>query len=504
MTVKHIVWGKEKIGEEALSTLKAFHDQFLQDRSSRFYDYLASPFFNKNERLTDLYRRILSASEKGNEQLRAKIILSQWNKGRKQKITLDYIRLCLDKINENLLDFLAYNYLKDNEDHKWRLLQKYLRNKHLPLYLTKVKGHLKEHNANRKIGFTQLLDDFHVAYNDYYELETDREQRGLDLLTKTENNLERLYQTYQAKFACERINLEKAAKQNNSYSERSKELPPTPLQRLYHLSFRLHDSPGGFSLVNYHAFTNAFIPLQEHLNETDRYILCKYTINALGRAIKKGKEELRTELFSWMKKRLEWTPKTVRHEGVNDYLNTVNVACTCGDLAYAKYYLETYRSKLPPEYSDRTYYLGLADVLFREQKYLQIIELLKENHPKHSDAHFFFILRAKALRLRSCIEVLFDSKTPFKTFDTIDKTYEAAHGDFRKYLKRKEKEIPGDFHLSHSKLMNYIHAIYLVSRTPISQKEKKEKGLSLLLQLEKEEKVVARNWLLNLIKRHLK
>lgn len=501
MTVTHIAWGQEKIAQAELLELNQLHDSYPEAAPTRFRDFLASPYFNKDERLADLYRRIRQADQQGRPQLKGKVVLDQWNQGRRQLLTPDYLPRCVSRLNALFLDFLAFEHLHSREDEKWRILQSRLRNQALPDHLKLATRKLRQATAKLPKGFLQLEEDFRLFYDDYYELETDREQKGMALLTALEVRLNQLFAAYEAKLACERVHLENFARQKPMAPPAVE--PPINLAELYRLNLALlqADEEDDDFTQAYEAFSKAFLAQADELEATERYILCKYTINALSRAFKNGRRNLKTELFAWMKHRLEWTPGFIKLEGVNDYLNTINVACLCGDLEFAQNYLERYRQRLPEPYAEKTYYLGLADYLFRNQEHLRILDLLEAHFPQHTDSHYFFMLRTKPLRLKACVELLFAEGQPVSVQTRVEDTYQQAYDDLRRYLDRRKDILPEEFYLTHLAFLSSVHDIVLLKRKPLRRAEHKAARIRLQRDIRDKNQLIAKTWLLDLVDR---
>ena len=503
MTVNHFVFGKKKIGTEAFSVFNQLHLALIDGKERQFMEFLSSPFFNKNERLAELYQRITKANQVQQPNLRAKIILKQWNKSRKQAIGEEYLISAVDKLSQLILEFIPHNKLQESKINHHRILHPALRNKGLTSFVDEVTDAIHEHNAVAPSSFELLLDDFLLHYEAYYELETDREQNGLEMLTALEERCDLLFQSYQAKFAVERFNLEKASKQTTTPAAEPIPAKNRLLLDLYQSCLAIHKKEVTSAEATA-SFGRPLMSAHERIDPLDRYALCKHYFNFLSRKQKTGAEPINPLFFEWTKRRVEWTPAVVSREGVNDYLNTINVACFCGDIAYAEDYLSRYRNKLPAAYAEKTYLLGLADILFRKQEYLLVIQLLQDEFPKFTDTHYFFMLRSKALKLRASTELLLLDSTDAQDFDFAFDLVNRSKDDLRKYLQRNMNIIPQQFQTTHLAFAQYVSSIVRLVMQAGSRQEKSMETAELEEEIQTAPKLVARAWLLDLIDRLLK
>lgn len=502
MTVTHIVWEQEKEGEEAFLYFNKLYDLFLGESDKELTDYLASPLLNNNKRLIYLFERIQLATKNNYDSIKGSFILNKWNKGRKQELSINYLCACVEKLGDAIIDIVVLREMQPEKTHRWRLLQAILRNQTLPNELAEAIQQLRTLNAEAPQGIQQLSDDFELAYQHYHAQSTDREQIGMALLNEMEGKLDTLYQTYKSKFALERINLEKTARKDE------KKIPPTPpastvnLMELYHRSYLMSKYDQEDFPKYYEDFLTLFEVEQEKLDPIERYSLCKYTLNALSRALKNGHLDLWPTILLWNKRRLAWSPETVIEEGINDYLNVVITGCICGEDEFVENYINTYSSKLTGGSNDLTVNYARAELFFLRKQFSESLTILHNTWEEGKDYHLLYVLRYRKLMITSAVELVYLDNFDLSLEEIIEKTLTAGVDTFRKYLERGDGKISSDLveqHLSFLSLVRrLINLIYRRFTEDITLATKE-----LLFEIEATPKLVGRKWLLDVAQRLL-
>jgi hypothetical protein len=497
MTVNRILWKEESLGETEFFNFKKLYDLFLWEDDKDFRDHLDR---YSSDRLVYFYERIKHPKNLQRGYVKGEFILNKWNKGRKQKIGIDYLIDCIDKLADAIIDLVVLNAMQPERSHRWRFLQATLRNLDLPDRLKDAIQELRSLNQAAPQGFQQLTDDFELAYQNYYTVNTDREQQGMGLLNDMEEKLDFLYETYKAKFALERINLKKSARTEIKAIPLSPPASKVNLLELYRLNQEMHLHERASFPEHYQRFLTLFEAQQKDLDPMERYILCKYTHNALSRALKSGHTGLWPAILHWTKKRLEWTPETITEEGINDYLNAVITGCICEDDHFVEKYINEYSDKLSGEDPHLAVNYAQTELLFLRKQYSRCLETLYEQWDNDKNYHLFYLLRYKKLMFKTSVELLYANNCDVKEEAMIEKILDTEIDSLRRYLDRAQEKISPDVIDQHHTFLSLTKRIVGLIYDNFTQ-DVSQKAQALYTDIEAVPKVIARKWLLEVSQR---
>jgi hypothetical protein len=439
-----LVFEKKSLIPETFEPLTECCHTFDRQQHKAFLAFLDTPYFNNDPFMSTLYQHIINAGKRKSKSVRAKRLLGEWELASNIKMTVSELKKKVKNLYSLVLQFIAQDYLNQEETERLRILQKALSNKGAPLALGQVVENCKQQLGNTKTGIQKLQNQFFLFYDAYFELDTKYEKEGLQLIVELEQYRQRISDLLEAMLSCEKTNLLAASTEQDNYSESAKIEPlDVDLIKLFQMARSLHLSPEGFSQQALDEFSDFFLSVHDQLEENTRLLLCKSILNVLSIAVSLGQDQLKYQLWEWIKRKVEWSIQPVRNVPANSFVNVVLTACGCGDFSYAIWYIQEYGSKT----TDEAKYLADAYYDFFKGDFEKTIKGLEQHFPRFSVSQLSYTLRTKTLLLRACLanEIMYS-----KGFEK----FLAIKDDFRVFIKRKEVKLPQKQYLAYTNFLS--------------------------------------------------
>jgi hypothetical protein len=504
MSLTHVIYGEKSCSEDYLPLFCQIHSLFIKDKELTFKQFLASDYFNKSFEVRDMYRRIRQALPNEQNSLRGGRIIKDWQKALGHEVTLEDLEKSVRKLFELSLAFIAHEALREDTVIKQKLIQSKLRHKQLNNLLKQSVQTSRRALGRRPVGINTYAQKLELSLANYYDANTDHEKYGLSLLQDIEEQTEYLYKLAKERILLEREQLLKAGRQGNAKVRKRLKPSTVNLLQLYQLCIDMVRSPGGFEEEKFKAFEAAFLPVHDKLDPIERLMLCKYAINVLGKGRKKGEVSLE-RIFEWIKYRIDWTPATFVEESFNDYLNTISIATTYGDIDYANSYLEAYRFRLAGNALDaeRIYKLGKVVVLFAEEQFVEAHSIILEQFKKQEDSHIGYMLWFKVLRIKLCAEmILRDVEPDTESTSPAEDDYQRALDDLRLYLARVSSQLSASYLTSADNFYRVVLKMLRFHFKSVRKSDRIEAGKQLQKEVGSSEHLLARSWLKEKINQH--
>ncbi|MEZ5043675.1 MAG: hypothetical protein R2828_27510 [Saprospiraceae bacterium] len=254
------------------------------------------------------------------------------------------------------------------------------------------------------------------------------------------------------------------------------EVENIPLSPLILLFLKVYTLEKDQSEHTYYQLKEEFFQLVpgQHLTLDDQYFVFLHLINFTSSQIKLGKQLFLKEAFEIYKFGIQhqflvkgqfFTP--------TNFSNIVNLACRLKQFQWAEYFTQTYQVYLPDGVKESATQLSLAMIYFEQGAFEKTLEQLQGL--TYADA--FYDLRARALRLRSFVEL---DEPP-----TLILYYCRS---FEQFIRRN-RQIKGD---NERATFHFIQIIKTMARQKVSKTK-------LLAQLEKKQPLFFKTWLLEKI-----
>lgn len=447
---------------------------------SRFGDYLASPFFNKDSELPAFYNYIKKyAPEFDSRNLEKEKLLAKAIPG--VNLTEKRLGYIMSDIVEHIEGFIKYNKCQaedvDGARYLLNTFNKWETDKFFEQTLREVKETLKNYPyRNADFFFKEYLIETEV--NSYFDRQ---KKRAYDeSLQKAANHLDLFYIATKLKYSCELINRQKLI--NADYTlpmlkEITQHLQENPYEdypsiSIYHqilMTFLENDVPGHFnkliSLLDEHSFKFPPAEAKDMYAYAQNYCIVK--INA-------GETRYATDLFAIYKTCINRELLLV--DGFISpwaFKNIVWVALRVGEVEWTDNFIKTYSKKINPKFRDNAYNYNYACLLFFQDKFGEALRLL--NQVEFTD--IFYGLSSRTMQIKIYYEL--------DEYDPLQSAIEA----FKIFLRRN-KTLSENFKITYNNFLKFTDKL---SRTNRKDKVK----LDELQQKIEDTKVVADiNWLL--------
>jgi hypothetical protein len=394
-----------------------------------FQVFVASPFFNKNHNLI-VFLENLSHYQGDfiSEKLDKETFFKKHYKGQdfdEQK--LRYLQSDLTKLLE---EYLAYaEFSKDSFRKKYYLLQSYnLRD--LDKYFLQELESIKSLNSKEPYRDSGYYFNQHQISELSYQFTSEKRNRAFDSsLQEVIDNLEITYLARGFRYYCEMINRRNilSVEYNLSFfdqmvkylgNELFDDVPAIRIYRLIHIALTQPDN-----LENYNALLEK-LDNQGHLfNANEQRGMYVFAQNFCIRRINRGEEGALSEIFELYKRMVK---KDLLYEGnyisQPDFKNIVTTGLRLVQDSWVSEFIEEFKGKLNPEFSENAYTYSMAWVHFTRKEYDKALRMLLR--VEFNDVYYH--LDSKSLLMKVYYEM--EEYDPF--FSLVDA--------FKIYLRRNK------------------------------------------------------------------
>lgn len=415
---------------------------------SRFSEYLASPFFNKDEQLLLFYNHLKKfAPAFDSKNLEKEKMLQKGISG--LQLTEKKMGYMMSDVVEHIEGFIKYNRFFEEElrgyNHLLATFNKWEADKFFEQTMREAKEYLKKFPyRNADFFFKEYLLETEI--NSYFDRQ---KKRAYDeSLQKAADHLDLFYLATKLKYSCELINRQKLLqaeytlpllREINQYLHEN-EHEKYPSISIYHqilLTFSENDKQEHFKklseLLDEHSFK--FPPAEAR----DMYA---YAQNYCIRKINAGETDYSQELFSLYKTCIQRELLLV--DGFLSpwaFKNIVWVALRVGDVQWTDSFIKTYNKKINPKFRDNAYNYNYACLLFFQNKFGEALRLL--NQVEFTD--IFYGLSSRTMQIKIYYELndwmpMQSAIEAFKVFlrrnKTLSENFKTTYNNFLKFTDK--------------------------------------------------------------------
>jgi len=423
----------------------------------KFDEYVLSPFFNKDDKVSTLYRILKAAHPNYTSKAinRTKVFPKIFPKLSFNEQKLRYVMSALTKLLE---DFLAYKMFKENDGVTSRYLLTAYRKRGLHKYFTQT----YENSKNTLVKSNLRNSSYH--FNQYllseckYAFEADKDDRNVGAYIDLLKKLDVYYINNKLKICCDLYNdarlvsidfEEPAFLPEITQHIKDNTIDISSINIYYHI---LQTIVGENGDVHYHNLLEA---LDVHKHEfTDYELNNMYTFasNYIIRQSMRNRKRLPElfELYQLLFERKILPPK----EGYLSqfhYKNIIQLSLSLNNVAYAQHVIEKYTKHLSPEVRENVYTYSQACLAYHQQQYQDTILLL--HNVAFTDPYYH--TDTKSLLMKSYYEL----EEIIPLYNLID--------TFKAYLRRNKR-------LSHNRKQLYLNLCkYIKKLTRLKMGSKK-------------------------------
>lgn len=456
--------------------LRALSPQELKE----FEKFIQSPFFNKNETLTQLFlllkKEYPEFSGAGVERERLFFKLYQSREFDESKL-----RYAFSDLSKLLEKYIMLKELEKNKIQQNRLLLEFYRTHDIEKYFSQVFDETEKYLESLKVKDSEYYFNRYLIEESLYNYTSVKRDKSLDqTLQDVADNLDYYYISKKLKYLCEMFTRQNFL--NSTYRTplledllkfiKSQNLERFPAIGVYYTVL--------LTLIEEEKEENYFTLLQmlEKHGESfgkdelrDLYFLAQ---NYCTKRINKGDTHYLREYFKLSEKLLE---KELIYE--NGYIipstfkNIVTVGLRLEEYEWVENFLYSYKEKLAPKYRENAFIYNLAWLHFFKGEYKKTLRLL--NNVEYMDV--YYILDSKILLLKTYYEL-----------EEVDAFYSLIDS-FYVYLRRNE--LISDY--QKTICLNFVKFVKKLMRIKLGDKAAAEK---LLQELNENQQVASISWLI--------
>lgn len=446
-----------------IELLKHFNTKEL----NRFSEYLASPFFNKDEQLLVFLNYLKKfAPDFESKHLEKEKLIEKGIQG--LKIDEKKLGYMMSDIVKHIEGFIRYqNYFAEEIEGYCHLLStfnKWETDKFFDQTLREAKDTLYKYPyRNADFFYKEYLLETEI--NSYFDRQ---KKRAYDeSLQKAADHLDLFYLATKLKYSCELINRQKLIQTDYT------------LRLLKEISLHLQDH----SYDDYPSITIYYQILMTFLENNDEIYFKKlttlldehsfkfpadeardmyaYAQNYCIRKINAGETDYSNELFSLYKTCIERELLLV--DGFLSpwaFKNIVWVALRVGDVEWTDQFIKTFSKKINPKFRDNAYNYNYACLLFFQNKFGEALRLL--NQVEFTD--IFYGLSSRTMQIKIYYELnewipMQSAIEAFKVFlrrnKTLSENFKTTYNNFLKFtdkLSRIQKRENNKLNELHTKI----------------------------------------------------
>jgi hypothetical protein len=456
---------------------------FSTKERTRFSDYLASPFFNKDNELCIFYNYVKKyAPDFDSKNLRKDRLLAKGIPG--LLLTEKKLGYIMSDIVDHIEGFIKYNRFFEDEvrgyNHLLAVFNRWETDKLFDQTMRAAKAYLEKF-PYRNADFFYMEYLLETEINSYFDRQ---KKRAYDeSLQKAADHLDLFYLATKLKYSCELINRQKLLhaaytlpllKEVNQYllDNNHEKYPSISIYHQILMTFLENDKPEYFQklsgLLDAHSFK---FPPEE---ARDMYA---YAQNYCIRKINAGETDYSQELFNLYKTCIQRELLLV--DGFLSpwaFKNIVWVALRVGDVSWTHTFIKTFSKKINPKFRDNAYNYNYACLLFFQKNFGEALRLL--NQVEFTD--IFYGLSSRTMQIKIYYEL--------NEWVAMQSALEA----FKVFLRRN-KTLSENFKITYNNFLKFTDKLSRI------QKKEKTKLEDLQKRIENTKVVADINWLLQKI-----
>lgn len=490
-----ITIAKKEVLKKQTGDLDSIWQALKKEEMPQVRKFLDSPFFNHDQRITELFDRFRTAVyTETQERLNGKTLLDKLFPGTPPEKALKQLGKLLEKLRQLILDYLAHQEIAGAPLLKGRIQAESLKKRRVsPVFIQETKK-LDQLLKKAPASIRQFADSWWLGHLRYFHQTAEQYSRESGQFKTAYKRLLNFFELTFWRYHCENINrgniltgVQQEEETGQLHSFFSGRQSAEPVVRLYRMAAALladRDNPH-----HYGNFKAAMVRDQQKADPEDRLILLKFALNTAFHLYEKGNEAMASELFFWSKTGVDG--KLFLLDGVisdDEFLNVALCSAAAGEFTYQERFTEQYGVFLEPAVRQKATLLAHAYSHFYRQDCAKAIGILEEHFGRYAQDELKYTLRAKLLLLCCQLRVAVKSEADLSSFHK-------SHEAFRKFVSRKAVLTP-EKRLPYLNFLIITGAVAEFCSGAAYPRKKREAGKAALLKrLEQTSPVTSRPWL---------
>ena len=394
-----------------------------------FEEYILSPFFNKNDKVIELFSLVKKFHpEYPEEKVSLENIYPKlFPKEKIDEQKLRYVRTDLSKLLE---EFLAYTEYEKSEVYKKHLLLNAYDVRKLDKYFQQLMDSAMGQQKKEPFRDVGWYFNQHLLEENSYLHSLSREARGLaESLQQAVDNLDLYYLSNKLRFCCVIFNLQDVAQvKYDSHllneildylsDDHFKDVPAIAIYYQILMTFRQPDEP-----KHYLRLKEMIEEHTGHFKQEEAKDMYVFALNYCIKKLNSGELDYTKELFDLYKSLIE--KELIFENGElasSDFKNIVTIGLRSNQVIWTEKFIHDNKDRVPVAFRENTYTYNLAFLLYFKKEFSKALRLLQSVE----FADNYYHLDAKTLLLKTYYE-LNDTEPFFSLTDA-----------FTNYLKRNK------------------------------------------------------------------
>ncbi|HMQ61071.1 MAG TPA: hypothetical protein PKE06_10415 [Flavilitoribacter sp.] len=490
-----ITIAKKEVLKKQTGDLGSLWQALKKEEMPAIRKFLESPFFNQDQRITELFDRFRTAIyTETQERMNGRTLLEKLFPGMPGEKALNHLGKLLERLRQLILDYLACEEMAADPLLKGRIQAESLKKRQFSALFRQESQKLDQRLKKAPASIRHFADTWWVSHLRYFH-QTAEQYSGESGQFKTAyKRLLHFFELCFWRYYCENTNRgnilsgdqqeEETSRLYQFFRERKN---PEPVVRLYRMAARLLADRD--DVQHYDDFKAAMIRDQKKADREDRLVLLKFALNTAFYLYEKGLDRMATEMFFWSKTGVD--QELFLLDGVisdDEFLNVSLCAAAAGEFAYQERFTAQYGPFLEAGVREKATELARAYSHFYRQECGKTVRILEQHFGRYSQDELKYTLRAKLLLL--CCRLWIAVKT-----DADFREYHKTHEAFRKFISRKSVLAPGK-RLPYLNFLSISGAIAeFCSGVPYPRKSREAGKAALMEKLTQTSQVTSRPWL---------
>lgn len=415
-----------------------------------FQLFVASPFMNKNHNLIEFLSHLSNYQGNffDNRLNKEEFFKKHYPKVKFEEQKIRYLQSDLTKLLE---EYLAYTeYTKDDFRRKYYQVKSF-NSRDLDKYFLQELDSINNLNSRQPFRDSKYYFNQHQISELSYQYTSEKRNRAFDSsLQQVIDNLEITFLARGFRYYCEMINRKNilSVEYNLSFFSQmvqylgNEMFDDVPAIRLYRLIYVALTEPD--NIKNYQILLDELNEHGHFFSATEQRGMYVFAQNFCIRRINRGEEGALKEIFNLYKIMVE---KDLLYEGnyisQPDFKNIVTTGLRLEEVNWVSNFIEEYRNKLNPEFSENAFTYSMAWVHFTKKEYDKALRMLLK--VEFNDVYYH--LDSKSLLMKVYYEM--DEFDPFFSLVDAFKIYLRRN----KFISDYQRETYHNFILLVNKLM---------------------------------------------------
>lgn len=408
-----------------ISTLRTLSNKELK----WFEAYIISPFFNKNEKVIQLFQLIKKYHPEYEE---AKVAMEVITPKLFPKETYDEqkLRYVMTDLTKLLEDYLGYIEFEKNEIFRKYLLLNAYNDRNLGKYFQSGLDETRELQKKQPHRDKNYYFNQHLLEESSYIHSLVTRPRAISTnLQEAVDNLDYYYLSNRLRYSCAILSREELLqeKYNNRFLNQiiafmqEANLDNVPSIAIYYqiaLTYLENDTD-----AHYQKLIQLLDKHSADFSQDEAMDMYTHALNYCVKKLNAGNVDYSSKMLSIYKTLIE--KELIFDSGYitpYDVKNIVTVALRVGDVDWTENFMHTYKERITPEFRESTYTYNLANIHYHKKEFSKALKLLQAVEIND----IYYHIGAKVLLLKTYFEL--DEQEPF--YSMVDA--------FSNYLKRNK------------------------------------------------------------------